>query len=172
MPKVHVNSRNRLARASVNELDIEVKRNTLLAIGDVATDELAINVVRTLGDFRLKNTGRVVGEQQSLVITVRDAGSRLVGVVVSGEAAADERGVDATLGASLAGHLLAAGEGVLHIAPAAELRSAGADRVWGSLDKIPALEGLFRDIVAWVGEDSRQGEETEGQKRRYRRHCW
>jgi hypothetical protein len=172
VPKVHVDSRDGLARAGVNELNIEVKRNTLLAVGDVATDELAINVVRTLSNFRLKNTGRVISEEKSLIVAVGDARGRLVGVVVGGEVAADERGADATLGASLAGHRLTAGESVLHITPAAELRSARTDRVRGPLDEVPALEGLLRDIVAWVGEDSRQGEETEGQKGRHRRHRW
>ena len=165
VPKVHVDSRNRLARAGVNKLNIEVKRNTLLAIGDVATDELSIDVVRTLGDFGLKDTSRVVGEEKSLVVAVGIGNGLLVGVVVCGEVAADERGADAALGASLAGHCLAAGEGVLHVTPATELRSAGVDRVWGPLDEIPALKSLFRNIVAWVCEDSRQGEETKGQKR-------
>jgi hypothetical protein len=55
VPKVHVDSRNRRTRAGVNKLNIEVKRNTLLAIGDVATDELSVHVVRTLGDLGLKN---------------------------------------------------------------------------------------------------------------------
>ena len=171
VPKVHVDSRDRLARAGVNELNVEIERNTLLAIGNVTTDELSIDIVRALGNFRLENASRVVCEEQSLVVAVRDARSRLVGVVVGGEVAADERSADATLGAGLAGHLLAAGEGVLHATPAAELKSAGADGVWGSLDEIPALKGLLCNIVAWVCEDSGQGEETEGQKRRHGRHC-
>ena len=127
MPKVHIDSRNRLARAGVNKLDIEVERNSLLTIGDIATNELSINIVRALSDFRLQNASRVIGEQQSLVVAVRDAGRGLVGMVVSGEVTAGERGADATLGAGLAGHGLAASEGVLHITSAAELRSAGAD---------------------------------------------
>ena len=171
MPDVHVDSRDRLARASVNELDIEVERNTLLAVSDVAADHLSIDVVRTLGDFRLKNASRVIGEQQSLIITVGDTRSRLVGVVVGGEVATDERGADATLGASLTGHLLATGEGLLHVTPAAELRSARADRVWASLHELCALSGLFGDIVAWVCPNSGQSEETKGQKRRHGRHC-
>jgi hypothetical protein len=171
VPKVHVDSRDRLARAGVDQLNIKVKRDTLLTIGDVATDKLAIDVVGTLSNLRLEDTGRVVGEKKSLVVTVGDARSRLVGVVVSGEVAVDERGADAALGAGLAGHCLAAGEGVLHVASAAELRSAGADGLGGSLHVLAALEGLFGDIVAWVCEDGRQGEETKGQKRRHGRHC-
>lgn len=163
MPEVHVDSRNRLARAGINELNIEVKRYTLLTIGDIATDELSIDVVRSLSDFRLKNAGRVIGEEQSLVVAVGDVRGRLVGVVVSREVTADERGADATLGASLVGHFLTASEGVLHVASAAELRSARADGLGSPLHVLAAFEGLFGDIVAWVGEDSRQGEETKGQ---------
>jgi hypothetical protein len=171
VPKVHVDSRDRLARAGVDQLNIEVERHTLLTIRDVATNELPIDVVRTLSNLRLKDASRLVGEEKSLVVAIGDAGSRLVGVVVSCEVAADERGADAALGAGLAGHCLAASEGVLHVASAAELRSTGADGLGASLDVLAALEGLFGDIVAWVCEDCRQGEETKGQKRRYGRHC-
>jgi hypothetical protein len=171
MPKIHVDSRDRLARAGVDQLNVEVERYTLLTISDVATDKLSVHIVRTLSNFRLKNTSRVIGEEKSLVVAVGDARSRLVGVVVSGEVAADERGADAALGAGLAGHCLAASEGVLYVASAAELRSAGADGLGAPLHVLAALEGFFGDIVAWVCEDSRQGEETKGQKGRHGRHC-
>jgi hypothetical protein len=119
----------------------------------------------------LENTSRVIDEEQSLIVAVRDTRSRLVGVVVGDKVTADERGVDAALGASLASHVLAAGEGVLHVTPAAELRSARADGVGASLHELCTLCGLFRDIVTWVCQNSRQGEETKGQKRRHGRHC-
>jgi hypothetical protein len=170
VPNVHVDSRDRGASAGINELDVEVQRDTRLAISNVATDQLAIDVVRALGDFRLKNAGGVVGEEQGLVLAVGDVGSRLVSVVVGGEVAADQRAADATLGTGLAGHLLATGEGVLHVTSATELRSARADRVGASLHELLALSGLFRDIMARVRQNSRQGEETKGQKGRNGRH--
>ena len=71
VPEIHIDRRNGLAGASVDELDVKVERDTLLAVRDVAANQLAIDVVGALRDFRLQNAGRVVLEQKSLVIALR-----------------------------------------------------------------------------------------------------
>jgi len=73
VPEVHVHCWNGLAGAGVDELDVKVERDTLLAVGDVAADQLAVDVVRALRDFGLQDACRVVLEQQSLIIAVSDA---------------------------------------------------------------------------------------------------
>lgn len=73
MPEVHVDRRNRLASAGIDELDVKVERNALLTVRDVAANQLAIDIVGTLGDFRLQNACRIVLEQKSLIVAVRDA---------------------------------------------------------------------------------------------------
>jgi hypothetical protein len=62
VPEIHVDRRNGLASAGVDELDVKVERNALLAVRDVAANQLAIDVVRALSDFRLQNAGRIVLE--------------------------------------------------------------------------------------------------------------
>lgn len=43
MPEVNVDVRDGLASINIDDLDIEVDRNTLLAFSHILTDELAIN---------------------------------------------------------------------------------------------------------------------------------
>lgn len=57
VPHVHVDGRDGLASARVDELDVEVERHALLPVGDVAADQLAVDVVRPLGDFGLQDAG-------------------------------------------------------------------------------------------------------------------
>ena len=63
VPKVHVDSRDRLASAGANGLNVKVERDTFLAVRDVAPNELAIDVVRALGELGLRSACRVVLEQ-------------------------------------------------------------------------------------------------------------
>jgi hypothetical protein len=60
VPDVHVDGWEGLASAGVNELNVEIQRDAFLAIGDVAADELAVDVVRAHGDFGLQDAGGVV----------------------------------------------------------------------------------------------------------------
>ena len=43
MPEVEINVGHRLAGVDVDNLDIKVDWNTLLALGDILADELAVN---------------------------------------------------------------------------------------------------------------------------------
>lgn len=165
VPKVHVDSRNGLASASVDELDVKVERNALLAIRNIAANELAIDVVRALGDFRLQDARRIVLEQKSLIIAVRDTRGRLVRDVVSREVAADERAVQTSLDSGLLSNRLATGERSLREASALELRSTRADGVGAPLHESCALSGLLGQVVARVCESRRQSKETKGQQR-------
>lgn len=116
VPEVHIDGWDWLASAGVDELDVKIERHAFLAISDVAADQLAVDVVGTLGDFGLQDAGRVVGEEGRFVVAVDDARGRLVGEVVGGEVAAYKRAVDAPLDASLLAHLLTTGKGGLDIA--------------------------------------------------------
>lgn len=165
VPEVHVHSWDRLARTSVDELDVKVERNTLLTIRDVAANELAIDIVRALSNLRLQDARRIVLEQKSLVIAVGDAGGRLVRDVVSREVAADERAVQTSLDSGLLSNRLATGERSLREASALELRSTRADGVGAPLHESCALSGLLGQVVARVCESRRQSKETKGQQR-------
>ena len=170
VPEVHVNSRNRLARTSVDELNVKVERNSLLTIRDIAANQLAVDVVRALGDFRLQDARGIVLEQKSLVIAVADTGGRLVRDIVGRKIAADERAVQPSLDPGLLSDGLATGERSLGEASALELRSARADGVGAPLHEGCALSGLLGQVVARVCESRRQCKETKGQQRHDWRH--
>jgi hypothetical protein len=122
VPEIHVDGWDGLASAGVDELDVEVERDTFLIFRDVATDQLTIDVVRALGDFRLQDAGRIILEQKSLVVAVRHAGGRFVRDVVSRKVAADKRAVQAPLDSGLLGDRLTAGERTLGSASALKAR--------------------------------------------------
>jgi hypothetical protein len=72
VPEVHVDSRDRLASAGAYGLNVKVERDTLLAVRDIAPNELINDVARALGELGLRNAFRVVLEQQSLIVTLGD----------------------------------------------------------------------------------------------------
>lgn len=155
VPEVHVDGRDRLASAGVDELDVQIERNTLLAVRNIAADQLAIDVVGALRDFRLQDACRVILEQQSLIVAVSDAGGGLVRDVVSRKVAADERAVQASLDSSLVGDRLATSERSLESTSALKLRSTRADGVGAPLHERGALSGLLGQVVARVCESRR-----------------
>lgn len=165
MPKIHVHGGDRLARARIHQLDVEVERDTLLILRNIATDEFTIDVVRTLSYFRLQNAGRIIREEQCLIIAIRDARSRLVSEIVGRKVAAHQRAVETALGARLLGHLLAASKSSLEVASALELGSARADRVGTSLHELGALSCFFGQVVARMRQRGGQGKKTKGQER-------
>ena len=171
VPEIHVDRRNRLASAGVDELDVKVERNALLAIRDVAANQLAIDVVGTLSDFRLQNAGRVIRKEQCLIIAIRDARSRLVGEIVGRKVAAHKRAIETALGASLLAHLLATSKSSLEVASALELGSARADRVGTSLHELGALSCFFSQVVARMRQRGGQGKKTKGHEILERGHC-
>ena len=75
VPDVHEYSWDRETGGSVNQLDVQVERDTNLVFAYVAADHFAIDVVGALGDFRLEKAGGVIGEQESLVRTECDIGA-------------------------------------------------------------------------------------------------
>ena len=166
VPEVHVDSRNGLARASVDELDVKVEGNTLLAVRDVAANELAVDVVGALGHLRLQDACRIVLEQKSLIVAVADAGGRLVRDIVSRKVTTDKRAVQTSLDSGLLGDCLATSERSLREASALKLRSTRADGVGAPLHEGCALSGLLGQVVARVCESRRQCKETKGQQRR------
>lgn len=170
VPEVHVDGRDRLASAGVDELDVQIERNTLLAVRNIAADQLAIDVVGALRDFRLQDACRVILEQQSLIVAVSDAGGGLVRDVVSRKVAADERAVQTSLDSSLLGDRLATSECSLESTSALKLRSTRADGVGAPLHERGALSGLLGQVVARVCESRRQCKETKGQQRHDWRH--
>ena len=123
MPEVHVDSRDRLASARVDELDVEVERDALLTVGDIAANQLAIDVVRTLSDLGLQNASGVVREEKCLIVAVRDAGSRLVRGVVGSEVAADQGAGQTSLDTGFLGDFLTTSESGLGDASASEFGS-------------------------------------------------
>jgi hypothetical protein len=152
---VHVDGGDGLASAGVDELDVKVHGDTLLAIGDVAADKLAVDVVRALGDFRLQDAGRVVREEKGLIITVLDTRGRLVGRVVVRKVTADKRAGKTSLDPGLLSDLVTTRESSLGETPTSELRSTRADRVGTPLDESCALSCLLGQIMARVGESRR-----------------
>jgi hypothetical protein len=155
VPEVHVDGGDGLASAGVDELDVKVHGDTLLAIGDVAADKLAVDVVRALGDFRLQDAGRVVREEKGLIITVLDTRGRLVGRVVVRKVTADKRAGKTSLDPGLLSDLVTTRESSLGETPTSELRSTRADRVGTPLDESCALSCLLGQIMARVGESRR-----------------
>lgn len=110
VPKIHVDGRHRLASAGVDKLDVEIKGHALLAVDDVAPQQLAVDIIRPLSDLGLQNAGRVVREERGLVVAIGSARGRLVGGVVGGKISLRHGFSQTSLGPSLASHLLATGE--------------------------------------------------------------
>lgn len=74
VPGIDVDGGCRGAGGGVDELDIDEERDTGLVLGHVRANQLAIDVVGTLGDFWLQDTAGVVGEEGELVVAVLDSG--------------------------------------------------------------------------------------------------
>lgn len=124
MPDIHKDSWNRETVGSVDKLDVQVERDTNLLLSDVATDQLAVDVVGALGDFRLEDAGGVVGEKKSLVGTECDIGGRfVVGREACVEVASHQRAISQpSLDTGFMSHLLSAFECCGLVAPTFELR--------------------------------------------------
>lgn len=60
MPSVNPDL-DRLARLDIDKVDGNLEGNTSLVLGDVLADDFAKNMVRTLGDLRSQDAGRIVG---------------------------------------------------------------------------------------------------------------
>jgi hypothetical protein len=104
-------------------LDVEVERDTNLLLSDVATDQLAVNVVGALGNFRLEEAGGVIGEKKTLVRTECDIGGRfVVGREACVEVASHQRSISQpSLDTGFVSHLLAAFESCGLVATTFEL---------------------------------------------------
>lgn len=57
---------DRLARLDIDKVDGNLEGNTSLVLGDVLADDFAKDMVRTLGDLRSEDAGRIVGGGLSL----------------------------------------------------------------------------------------------------------
>lgn len=64
VPQLEVDRGDRLAGVDVDDLDVKVQRNTLLLLGYVFTNELALDPVRALCDLRSEDA-RVVARKKS-----------------------------------------------------------------------------------------------------------
>jgi hypothetical protein len=83
VPQLKINRGNGLTGVDIDDLDVEVERNTLLVLRDVLTDQLALDPVGALSDLRGENAGVVAGEEDGRVGVGSDAGQ--VGSVGSSE---------------------------------------------------------------------------------------
>ena len=119
-----------------------------MVLPDVSTDQLAIDVVRTLGDLALEDAAGVVGEEGSVVVTKGDAGD-FVGVVVRGKVTAEERlvGGERALGLCLLSELLATSKGRSGEATAGEVGGAGTDGVGLTLEEFTAFGCFFDRLI-------------------------
>lgn len=163
VPEIHVHSWHGHAGAGVDKLDVEIERHAFLAVGDVAPDQLTVDVIRALGDLRLQDAGCVIREEQGLVVAVRDARSGCVRDIVRCEVAADERAAQASLDLRFVNDFMAASKSGLGDAAAFELRGTLADRLGCPLHESRTLRRLFADVMSWVRPDDGQCEKTVGQ---------
>lgn len=62
VPVVYVDIWDRLAGVDIDDLDVDGQRHTLLVLGDVFADILALDVVRTLGNLGYKDA-RAIAEE-------------------------------------------------------------------------------------------------------------
>lgn len=83
VPELEVNLGNRLAGVDVDNLDVKVQRHSLLILGNVAADQLALDPVRALSNLGSEDAGVVASEEGSRVSVDGDAGE--VGGVGSSE---------------------------------------------------------------------------------------
>lgn len=63
VPQLDVDRGNRLAGVDINDLDVEVQRYTFLILGNVLTDQLALDPIGSLSYIWRKDAGVVAGEE-------------------------------------------------------------------------------------------------------------
>lgn len=80
-PNFSVHVRDRLTSLHVEDLELDVKRNTRLRLNDVRANVLASNVVRPLGDLRAQHAGVVACEESFLISGEGVVGSGQVGAI-------------------------------------------------------------------------------------------
>ena len=83
VPELEVDLGDGLAGVDVDDLDVKVQRHSLLVLGDVAADQLALDPVRALGSLGSEDAGVVASEEGSGVSVGSDASE--IGGVGSGK---------------------------------------------------------------------------------------
>jgi hypothetical protein len=63
VPEVQIDTGDRLTGGAVDHLDVHVERDTCLFLGDIAADQFAAYIIRSLSNIRCQDTGCVGGEQ-------------------------------------------------------------------------------------------------------------
>jgi hypothetical protein len=74
VPELEVDLRNGLAGVDVDDLDVKVQRHSLLVLGNVAADQLALDPVRALSNLRSEDAGVVASEEGGGVSVSGDTG--------------------------------------------------------------------------------------------------
>lgn len=92
VPEIGVDSLQGLTGVCIDQLDVHVERDALLVLDDILPDELAGNIVRTLGDIGPEDAGRIGAEKNAGIGGSTDSSQG--GVVVSGQNAVQGAGVE------------------------------------------------------------------------------
>lgn len=164
VPDVHEDGWDRVAARGVNELNVEEQRHARLVFGHVAANDLAIDVVWTLGCLWLEEAARVVGEKKPLVRPEGHVQRGLMRDVVVSERSALES-LQTALGTNVLSKLSTTSQCSLLLATTSKIAGTGLHGSWfGVLKPLATLQSFFCDRVAGMSESGLDGEETSHQQ--------